>query len=172
MDGQKDSLKGGQTIRAIKLPRCVPLEEKIGLAVRRAHVRIAEVMCRHLEPDGITPREYACLCIVAGLAKRCNQRRLAEILCVPENGIVRTVAALKQKGLLRRQRDGDDRRHWYLSLTPQADLVLRVATQHVLAAHEELQIGLTAEEWSQALRLLWTLAGVDSEEESAGLFAA
>ena len=172
MDRRKDSLNGGQTTRVIKLPRCVPLEEKIGLAVQRAHARIAAVMCQHLEPDGITPREYTCLCIVAGLAQRCNQRRLAEILCVPENGIVRTVAALMQKGLLRRQRDLDDRRHWYLSLTPQADEVLRVATQHVLAAHEELQIGLTAEEWSQALRLLWTLAGVDSEEEPASLLAA
>lgn len=150
----------------ITLPICIPLEEKIGLAVRRAHARIAGIVGAHLEPDGISPREYACLCIVAGLKRRCNQRTVAELLWVHENVVINLVAKLEQQRLLRRYRDLDDRRHWCLSVTPQGSEVLRSATQHVIEAHKQLHIGLSEEAWKEALRALWVLAGVTPEEVS------
>lgn len=150
----------------IALPLCIPLEEKIGLAVRRAHARIAEIVGAHLKPDGISPREYACLCIVAGLTQRCNQRTVAELLWVHENVVIKLVAKLEQQQLLRRYRDPDDRRHWCLSVTPRGTEVLRRATQHVLEAHQQLHIGLNEEAWNGALRALWVLAGVTPDEVS------
>lgn len=156
-----------RNITTIRVPACIPLEEKIGLAVRRAHGRIAEIVGKHLAQDGISPREYACLCICADLCRRCDQREVADLLCVNENNVVSTISRLQHLQLIRRARDPDDRRHWYLSITPEGTALLPQATQHVLQAHRELQHGMTDDEWKHALRILWTLAGVELEDTSA-----
>jgi DNA-binding MarR family transcriptional regulator len=87
--------------------------------------------------------------------KRLRMRDLAEEILMSHNGLTRVVAQLEADGLLVRERDVQDGRVVYASLTPQGRTVLRSANQAHLARVRELFLDRLSDEQLQQLRAIW-----------------
>ncbi|HEX2880342.1 MAG TPA: MarR family transcriptional regulator [Polyangiaceae bacterium] len=82
---------------------------------------------------GIEPKQHQLLLSVRGLPKNARPTigTIAERLCVQHHTAVALVDKLEARGLLIRERSSKDRREVLLSLTPEADALLRgLSTQH------------------------------------------
>jgi DNA-binding MarR family transcriptional regulator len=114
--------------------------------------------CREvLAPLDLHPAHYGILMHLTTM-EGISQQRLADVMGVHRNAMVGLVDELEQRGLLRRERDPDDRRAHRLLLTDHAHAILVDANTAVDSLEEEVFAGLGAEEREGVVMVLHRLA--------------
>jgi DNA-binding MarR family transcriptional regulator len=113
----------------------------IGALLRRKRLAFGAL----LEPYHVTPRQFAVLSRLwqeDGLALTDLARRLY----ADPSSLSRTLVLMERAGLLRRQRDADDRRVFSLRLSPQGRRLKRRLRSRVQAHEAEMIQGLSPAE--------------------------
>lgn len=93
------------------------LDDTLGFSIHKAAVRLRHALGQHLRPFELTPEQFGLLGRLweqEGL----SQRELADRLFKDKPTITRMLEKLEQRGLIRRQPDGHDRRVFRIFLTP------------------------------------------------------
>jgi DNA-binding MarR family transcriptional regulator len=123
----------------------------------RANAALTRTLDAELQRSHRLPGNGYDVLIQLGLApeKRLRMRDLAEEVLMSHNGLTRVVAQLEADGLIVRERDVQDGRVVYASLTPQGRKVLRSANQAHLARLRELFLDRLSTEQLQQLRAIW-----------------
>ena len=83
-----------------------------------------------------------------------NQLDLARKIELEPSALCRIVIELESKGLVRRERDPDDKRRVLVTATPSGAALLARAQPHMLAGLEPIASRLTRSEHAQLCRLL------------------
>jgi len=89
---------------------------------------------------GMEPRQQEVLLVLKGLPEGARPRVgfVAESLHIRHHSAVELIKRLTQRGYVRRQRDGRDRREVLLQLTPSGERVLRnLSAEHYDELHRE-----------------------------------
>jgi MarR family 2-MHQ and catechol resistance regulon transcriptional repressor len=88
-----------------------------------------------------------------------NQTEISGLLAKSSSNITTVIDNLERGGLVRRERQGSDRRCAMVSLTPEGeDLISRIVPGHVAAIVEEMS-ALTVDEQEELVRLCGKLGG-------------
>jgi DNA-binding MarR family transcriptional regulator len=118
-----------------------PLSEPEYLALGEFRYQLRRFL-RHMEEAarqlGVNPQQYQLVLAVKGLPKELvpTISQLAERMQLNHNSMVELVDRCVEQGLLRRNRDANDRRQVTLSITAEGDVLLRKLG---VAARQELQ---------------------------------
>lgn len=142
-----------------RTPLCIPYHEKVGILLRKAYRHVADVIERHLEPEALTLREYSVLCI-CGSKNRVPVPIISKMMSLSRDETDNLLCILYSRDLLHR-RSGP------VTLTQKGRETLARATQHVLAAHKELEQGFSEHEWRLGLDFLMSLAHAAAEDTRA-----
>lgn len=107
---------------------------------------------RHLAKENLSFGQFSVLEALFNLGPLCQKDIAGKILKSPRN-ITMIVDNLEKRGLVRRERDPNDRRFLYIHMTDEArDLFARVLPRHVEALTKEFEV-LTAAELAELGRL-------------------
>lgn len=105
------------------------------------------------ESIGLTHAQWRALVHLSG-HENCRQIELAEILKIKPITLVRQIDLLEQAGLVRRNKDTEDRRAYRLELTPKAHALMQAAWEIADAVEAQVLSALTAEEQEKLTMLL------------------
>ncbi len=104
------------------------LAGRLGYLLKHAQLRLAGLTASALAPFGITGRECAVLIAIDDRVPL-SQQEVARRLGVNRTTMVVLIDELESKGLVRRQRDPDDRRKNVVALTEAGRTTLRAASR-------------------------------------------
>lgn len=127
------------------------LNAQVGFNLRRANQRHVAIFQKHV--DGLTPTQFAAMARVHELGSL-SQNRLGRLTAMDSATIKGVVERLLVKGLVALNPDADDKRLRLVSLSPEGEALLGVATKQALAARVETLDPLTENEASQLEALL------------------
>jgi DNA-binding MarR family transcriptional regulator len=136
----------------MNIPQDLPLADYRALAEFRYQIRrflrFSEDAARK---SGIEPQHHQLMLAVKGMpaGNRARVADLAERLQLHHNSVVELVGRLAEKGLVERQRGGEDRREVCVQLTPRGRRILR----HLTRCHRA-ELRSAAPVLAQALRKL------------------
>lgn len=116
-----------------------------------------------LAPLGITGRKFGVMTLLARSGEL-SQQTIGERLRIDRTTMVAIIDALEEAGLVRRQRDPNDRRAYAVKLTPKGRTRQRRAAETLENARDEFFAPLSMHEREQLLALLKRLV---EREESA-----
>ncbi len=102
---------------------------------------------------GMSQRRYLALNFVAG-PSGISQQQLGEILCMDANNTVLLLNELEDDGLVRRERDPDDRRRHIVRLTEQGSRAFSAALRSRESLEDEVLAALSPEERETLHQLL------------------
>jgi DNA-binding MarR family transcriptional regulator len=102
---------------------------------------------------GMSQRRYLALNYIAEPAG-ISQQQLGEILCMDANNMVLLLNELEDDGLIRRERDPDDRRRHIVRLTEQGSQAFAAAQRNRESLEDEVLAALSAEERETLHQLL------------------
>jgi DNA-binding MarR family transcriptional regulator len=122
-------------------------------------MRTADVLRRYvagiIEPYGVTMQQYNVLRILRGAHPNpLPTLEIGERLIERMPGITRLLDRLEEKALVRRERDGQDRRLVHCWITKSGLELLKEMDEPVLQADEELMKALSKKELAMLIRLL------------------
>jgi MarR family transcriptional regulator, organic hydroperoxide resistance regulator len=125
----------------------------LGLLVRSAHRAFVRALAAELAPHGISNAEWSALRV---LWRRDGptQVELAEQLAVEKASVTPVLAALERKGLVRRERDAEDRRKTRLQLTPRGRALEATLLPLGARVNARAEAGLGAQDQATLRRLL------------------
>jgi MarR family transcriptional regulator, organic hydroperoxide resistance regulator len=128
-------------------------DDSLGFQVRRCHRAFDRALGAHLAPSGITSGFWYFLRAL-WQENGATQRRLAQLNNVTEPTAVTLLGAMQRLGLIRRDRNTQDRRKINVFLTPrgealEADLIPTAARINALAGE-----GLSPQDLATCLRVL------------------
>ncbi len=123
-----------------------------GFMIRRAQQAHVAAWQREVSTE-ISSVQFGLLSV---LAQRpgVSQRELCDALDLDRSTIADLVVRLQRRGLLSRERDGDDKRRNVLQITPAGTVELEHLRPHVDDVETVLTGGLTADERAELRRLL------------------
>ncbi len=128
-------------------------EALVGLLV--AADRVGTSFARLLEPHDLTPQQYNVLRILRGAEPEGLQTlAIVDRMIERAPGITRMIDRLEQKGLVRRERRGDDRRCVQCRITAEALELLQGLDQPVARFDRQALRMLDAEELAQLAEML------------------
>jgi len=137
-------------------PEQVELDGLPGHHIRRLHQIAVAIFLQEVEPQGLTPVQYAALQAVAN-APGVDQRTLARTIGLDTSTTGGVIDRLEARGLLLRNANPEDRRVRLLRLTAAGEALLRDATPAMLRAQQRILEPLPAAERDEFMRLLRTL---------------
>src|SRR2546430_6740470 len=132
------------------------------IKLARATTSVGVRLSRPLAEAGLTPTQVGVVEALLHLGPL-GQRVLGDKLLMSGGNITTVVDNLERRGLVRRERRGDDRRHVTVHLTPEGRrLISRVFPGHVAAIVEAFSALTAAERCSSAgSRRSWAGASAD-----------
>lgn len=143
--------------RGSPLPTPPPaLAERLGYLLKHAYLGYQSSQGKALAPLELDGRLLAVLTLLDAEGPALQQR-LSERLQVDRTTMVALIDALERAGLVRRQRDPDDRRGQRVSTTTKGAKVLGRAHRAVRVAEQEFLDGLSDAEQLEFRRLLGAL---------------
>ena len=94
----------------------MPFERSIGYLVRYAHRAFVKALASELAPHGVSPAEWA---VFRVLWKNdgYSQVELARRMRIEKASLTEVLLGMERRGLLKRRRDGKDKRRVVLTLT-------------------------------------------------------
>jgi DNA-binding MarR family transcriptional regulator len=102
---------------------------------------------------GMSQRRYLALNYIAE-PTGISQQQLGEILCMDANNMVLLLNELENDGLIRRERDPDDRRRHIVRLTEEGSQAFTAAQRNRESLEDEVLAALSAEERETLHQLL------------------
>jgi len=136
-------------------PEPIPavLYDRLGFLLGRAHLANRRLAASHLAGIGIDPREVGALGILVTEGPH-SQRRLGNIMGIDRTTMVAITDGLEGKGLVRRERNPQDRRAYALVATPRGQRLLARATEAIEQAESEFLAVLPTAEQRRLKNLL------------------
>ncbi|WP_280192257.1 MarR family winged helix-turn-helix transcriptional regulator [Delftia sp. PS-11] len=134
-------------------PEPLPLYQRPGFLLRRAHqisVGIFEEQCR---PLGLTPPQYGVLVLIDA-SPGSDQSSLARAMGFDKVTTLRLVRGLEERGMVHRALSQRDRRQHQLTLTDAGKALLQACAPLVELAYQRLVAPLEADELKELRRLL------------------
>jgi DNA-binding MarR family transcriptional regulator len=127
-----------ETIDETTEPEPIPavLFDRLGFLLGRAHLANRRVAASYLAEIGIDPREAGALGVLVAEGPH-SQRRLGNIMGIDRTTMVAITDGLESKGLVRRERNPQDRRAYALVATTRGRRMLGRATQAIEQAESE-----------------------------------
>jgi DNA-binding MarR family transcriptional regulator len=120
-----------------------------------------------LEPDGLHPRDFGVMNIVAA-QPGISQQRLHEQTGIDPSSMVAVIDELERMGLAERRPQPDDRRARAIYLTPAGEETLKRVRAMAAALQREFFAGLSKEEQRTLHQLLRKLAQARAAADSPG----
>lgn len=133
------------------------LEDSLGYAIKRAQVRVYEILFSILGPDALSPGRMTALCII-GNQPGVNQTELAEMLGITRAGAVKVIDTLQQLGYVERHAIPGNRRSYALAATDKGLAELKRLTQLNRQCEQAISSQLSAQERQTLLALLEKVA--------------
>ncbi|MGH2983968.1 MAG: MarR family winged helix-turn-helix transcriptional regulator [Solirubrobacterales bacterium] len=133
------------------------LMERIGFLLTMTKGGAHSICSRALAPLDLPVRQFGLLTVLDTEGPQ-SQQALVEWTRLDRTTMVAQVDALEERGLVRRERNPDDRRAYLVRLTPEGREVLRRAQPAMANAEKELLASLSASEKEQLLELLAKVA--------------
>ena len=109
------------------------------------------------ENDPLSVSERGVL-LVLGQKQPLNQRQLAEIMHLSPGPVSQYIQRLVVKGYIRKEQDLQDRRNWWLYLTPDGEKVYTYTVDGVVQYTKDLLSSLSFEEQQQLQQYLIRVA--------------
>src|SRR5690606_19790853 len=126
-------------------------------AIKRAQVRVYEILFGILGPDALSPGRMTALCII-GNQPGVNQTELAEMLGITRAGAVKVIDTLQQLGYVERHAIPGNRRSYALAATEKGLAELKRLTELNRRCEQAISTQLTAHERQTLLELLEKVA--------------
>ena len=136
------------------------LRGAVGHLLRRSQQRAVDLFVEEVGEDGPTPRQFAVLLSVhqnPGV----SQTDLVRMTGIDRSTLTEILRRLGRRGLIRRERQAEDRRTNALHLTPDGLTAMEAAIDAVERAQERILEPIPAGERHAAMRVLERLAGLD-----------
>ncbi|MEZ5657002.1 MAG: MarR family transcriptional regulator [Burkholderiaceae bacterium] len=136
-----------------------PLAHLAGYAALRVHLVLRECFEREIgEPMDLRPVEFTLLSRLAR-DRALTAKALAEALAVRAPNLTAIVERLTERGLIRRERNHEDRRSVLIRLTPAGRRVQKRALEVSHTMERERLAALSEAEREQFLALAWRIVG-------------
>jgi MarR family transcriptional regulator, lower aerobic nicotinate degradation pathway regulator len=133
------------------------LMRRIGFLLTMTKGGAHAICSKALAPLDLHVRQFGLLTVLDAEGAL-SQQALGDWTRLDRTTMVAQVDALEERGLVRRERNPDDRRAYLVRITPAGRRVLRRAQPKMAAAEHELLASLTASEREQLLELLAKVA--------------
>ena len=136
------------------------LHGAVGHLLRRSQQRAIDLFVEEVGEDGPTPRQFAVLLSVhqnPGV----SQTDLVRLTGIDRSTLTEILRRLGRRGLIRRERQAEDRRTNALHLTREGLTAMESAIGAVERAQERILEPIPAGERRAAMRVLEALAGLD-----------
>jgi DNA-binding MarR family transcriptional regulator len=143
-------------------PLPIDLDTLPGHHIRRLHQIAVAIFLQELEPQGLTPVQYAALQAVAN-TPGVDQRTLARTIGLDTSTVGGVIDRLEARGLVQRNASADDRRVRLLTLSPAGAELLSQAVPAMRRAQLRMLEPLPARERATFLRMLRTLVTANNE---------
>ena len=112
----------------------------------RASESVTSRVIRHLDDDGLTVSQFGVLEALFHLGPL-NQKNLAGKILKSTGNITMVIDNLEKRGLVKRTRDQDDRRHYSVGITRKGSgLIISFFPQHVARIVSEMSVLSGAEQ--------------------------
>ncbi len=129
------------------------LDDSPGFIMHRANLRYKCEMGRRFKSFDITTEQWAALCRLKeqdGL----SQKELADRIVKDQPNLTRILDKLEQKGLIRRVDNANDRRAFFVYLTPEGEALMEKLIPIAVQVSVDAFAGFTAEEAASLKNLL------------------
>ena len=136
------------------------LHGAVGHLLRRSQQRAVDVFVEEVGEDGPTPRQFAVL-ISVHQNPGVSQTDLVRMTGIDRSTLTEILRRLGRRGLIRRERQPEDRRTNALHLTAQGLMAMKSAIDAVERAQERILEPIPADQRPAAMRVLERLAGLD-----------
>ena len=140
--------------------RSYQLHAAVGHLLRRSQQRAVDLFVEEVGEDGPTPRQFAVLLSVhqnPGV----SQTDLVRMTGIDRSTLTEILRRLGRRGLIRRERQPEDRRTNALHLTAEGQTTMEVAIDAVERAQQRILEPIPAAERGAAMLVLERLAGLD-----------
>jgi len=142
------------------------LEEEVMLNLLRTADRLTGRFESELKPSGLTPTQYNVLRILRGMSPQgiaCQE--IARRLITRDADLTRLLDRLESRGLVRRERQTDDRRVVHTTITPGGLTLLAELDSLTIATNKKLLGHLPAQKLETLLETLEEIRAFDRAEE-------
>ncbi len=130
------------------------LEDQVGYLLRRAHQRATAIFMSVMADSQLTPRQFAALVKISDLGA-VSQNELGRLTAMDPATMQGVTRRLRQRGLISRGADPNDRRRMLLALTPAGERLLAGGTsEKAKRVSEDTLAPLRPNERRSILRLL------------------
>ena len=136
------------------------LHEAVGHLLRRSQQRAVDLFVEEVGEDGPTPRQFAVL-LTVHQKPGVSQTDLVRTTGIDRSTLTEILRRLGRRGLIRRERQPQDRRTNALHLTPDGRRAMESAIDAVERAQRRILEPIPAAERPAAMRVLERLAGLD-----------
>ena len=143
-------------------PTPIDLDNLPGHHIRRLHQIAVAVFLQELEPNGLTPVQYAVMQTVAN-APGIDQRTLARTIGLDTSTVGGVIDRLEARSLVQRNASPDDRRVRLLTLSSAGSEQLAQAVPAMLRAQERMLEPLLERERAEFMCMLGTLVTANNE---------
>ena len=143
------------------------LHAAVGHLLRRSQQRAVDLFVDEVGEAGPTPRQFAVLLSVhqnPGI----NQTDLVRMTGIDRSTLTEILRRLGRRGLIRRERQKEDRRTNALHLTKAGRAAMESSVAAVERAQQRILEPIPAAERAAAMRVLERLAGLGGEPKEAG----
>ena len=138
------------------------LHGAVGHLLRRSQQRAVDLFAEEVGEDGPTPRQFAVL-ISVHQNPGVSQTDLVRMTGIDRSTLTEILRRLGRRGLIRRERQPEDRRTNALLLTASGQTAMEEAMEAVERAQQRILAPIPAAERRAAMRVLEKLAGLDGE---------
>lgn len=134
-----------------------PIGDSVNALIRRIKMSMSRCIEAGMARHGLTDAQWGPLLLIRHDLGR-TAARLAELLDVDPGAMTRTIDRLEHKGLVRRERSGEDRREVILALTTDGERAAARVPVVLAAANNAHLSGFTDEEFATLRALLQRMA--------------
>ncbi|MEN9316210.1 MAG: hypothetical protein RIS35_2603 [Pseudomonadota bacterium] len=134
-----------------------PIGDSVNALIRRVKMSMSRCIEADMARHGLTDAQWGPLLLIRHDLGR-TAARLAELLDVDPGAMTRTIDRLEHKGLVRRERSGEDRREVILDLTAEGEEAAARVPVVLAAANNAHLAGFTDEEFAMLRALLQRMA--------------
>ena len=141
------------TDKAFYTAQSYPIGDSINALIRRIKMSMSRYVDAGMARHGLTDAQWGPLLLIRHDWGH-TAARLAELLDVDAGAMTRTIDRLEHKGLVRRERSGEDRREVILVLTPEGEQVAARVPEMLADTNNAHLAGFSDEDFATLRTLL------------------
>lgn len=155
------------TDKAFYTAQSYPIGDSVNALIRRIKMSMSRYVDAEMARHGLTDAQWGPMLLLRHDRGR-TAARLAELLDVDAGAMTRTIDRLEHKGLVRRERSGEDRREVILVLTQEGERAVATVPQVLAEANNAHLAGFSDEEFATLRALLLRIVDNGMRLQAAG----